>query len=93
MVDETVINTVLRKFLTSPRQPKYLQKPEYAHMQERNKEIYMSSAYFKSSWAYRKAQSYTVNSLMIPKNTLYVDYLIRCRFAKDYYHVLSLKMK
>ncbi len=61
MVDETVINTVLRKFLTSPRQPKYLQKPEYSHMQERNKEIYMSSAYFKSSWAYRKAQSYTLN--------------------------------
>lgn len=61
MVDEAVINTVLRKFLTSPRQPKYLQKPEYAHMQERNKEIYMSSAYFKSSWAYRKAQSYTLN--------------------------------
>lgn len=61
MVDETVINTVLRKFLTSLRQPKYLQKPEYAHMQERNKEIYMSSAYFKSSWAYRKAQSYTLN--------------------------------
>lgn len=61
MVDETVINTVLRKFLTSPRQPKYLQKSEYAHMQERNKEIYMSSAYFKSSWAYRKAQSYTLN--------------------------------
>ena len=61
MVDETVINTVLRKFLTSPRQPKYLQKPEYAHMQERNKEIYMSSAYFKSSWAYKKAQSYTLN--------------------------------
>lgn len=61
MVDETVINTVLRKFLTSPRQPKYLQKPKYAHMQERNKEIYMSSAYFKSSWAYKKAQSYTLN--------------------------------
>lgn len=61
MVDETVINTVLRKFLTSPRQPKYLEKPEYAYLQERNKEIYMSSAYFKSSWAYKKAQSYTLN--------------------------------
>lgn len=61
MVDETVINTVLRKFLTSPRQPKYLRKPEYSHLQERNKEIYMSSAYFKSSWAYKKAQSYTIN--------------------------------
>lgn len=61
MVDETVINTVLRKFLTSPRHPKYLNKPEYAHLTERNKEIYMSSAYFKSSWAWKKAQSYTLN--------------------------------
>ena len=61
MVDESVLNTVLRKFLTSPRQPKYLEKPEYKHLQERNKEIYMSSAYFKSSWAYKKAQSYTLS--------------------------------
>ena len=61
MVDENVLNTVLRKFLTSPRQPKYLEKPEYKHLQERNKEIYLSSAYFKSSWAYRKAQSYTLS--------------------------------
>lgn len=61
MVDETILNTVLRKFLTSPRQPKYLKNPQYKHLQERNKEIYMSSAYFKSSWAYKKAQSYTLN--------------------------------
>ena len=61
MIDETILNTVLRKFLTSPRQPKYLNKPEYAHLKERNKEIYMSSCWFKSSWAYKKAQDYTVN--------------------------------
>lgn len=61
MIEENILNTVLRKFLTSPRQPKYLSKPEYAHMQERNKEIYMSSAWWKSSWAYKKAQGYTVN--------------------------------
>ena len=61
MTDESIVNTVLRKFLTSPRQPKYLEKPEYKHLQERNKEIYMSSAYFKSSWAYKKAQSYTLS--------------------------------
>lgn len=61
MVDETILNTVLRKFLTSPRYPGYLNKTEYAHLKERNKEIYMSSAYFKSSWAYKKAQDYTLN--------------------------------
>ena len=61
MVDETILNMVIRKFLTSPRQPNYLNKPEYAHLQERNKEIYMSSAYFKSSWAWKKLQAYVVN--------------------------------
>lgn len=61
MVDENIINMVLRKFLTSPRQPKYLNKPEYAHLTERNKELYASSTYFKSSWAFKKAQSYTLN--------------------------------
>lgn len=61
MIDENILNTVLRKFLTSPRQPGYLRKPEYKHLQERNLEIYMSSAYFKSSWAYKKAQDYTLN--------------------------------
>ena len=61
MVDENILNMVIRKFLTSPRQPKYLNKPEYAHLQERNKEIYMSSAYFKSSFAWKKLQAYVVN--------------------------------
>ncbi len=61
MVDESVLNLVIRKFLTSPRQPGYLDKPEYAHLQERNKEVYMSSAYFKSSYAWKKLQAYVVN--------------------------------
>ena len=38
MVDLDIINKVLRKFNTAPRQPKYLNKPEYAHLTERNKE-------------------------------------------------------
>lgn len=61
MVDENVLTTVLQQFLTSPRQPAYLNKPEYSHLVEENKEIYMSSAWFKSSWAYKKVQGYTVN--------------------------------
>ena len=28
MIDENIMNTVLRRFLTSPRQPRYLRKPE-----------------------------------------------------------------
>lgn len=61
MVDKGVLDTVLRKFLSAPRQPNYVNKKEYAHLQERNKELYLSSAYFKSSWAFKKAQSYVLN--------------------------------
>lgn len=58
MVDLEVINSVLRKFQTAPRQPRYLSKPEYAHLQERNKEIYLSSAWMKSHHSYEKVVSY-----------------------------------
>ena len=63
MVDLNIINTVLRKFLTSPRQPGYLSNPEYKHLEERNCEMYMSSAWYKQHWSYRKLQSYFANML------------------------------
>jgi hypothetical protein len=61
MVDKNIINTVLRKFLTAPRNPKYLNKKEYKHLAERNKEIYMSSCWFKSHWSFEKAKAYCAN--------------------------------
>lgn len=61
MVDKKILDSVIREFLKAPRHPAYLDKPEYAHLIERNKEIYLSSAYFKSSWAYKKVQTYVEN--------------------------------
>lgn len=58
MVELDIINKVLRKFLTAPRTPKYLEKPEYSHMLERNKEIYLSSAWYKMHWSWKKFLSY-----------------------------------
>lgn len=58
MVALDVINKVLRKFLTAPRRPKYLDKPEYKHLKERNKEIYLSTAWFKQHWSWNKFNSY-----------------------------------
>ena len=63
MVDLNVINTVLRKFLTAPRSPGYLSKPEYKHLLERNCEVYMSSAWYKSHWSFAKLQAYFANML------------------------------
>lgn len=58
MVDFQVISKVLRKFLTTPRQAPFMSKPEYAHIQERNKEIYLSSCWFKSHWSWDRATTY-----------------------------------
>ncbi|MEG1562313.1 MAG: terminase family protein [Bacteroides sp.] len=63
LVDKQTIDMVLTKFLTSPRAPGYLNNPEYAHLQERNKEYYLSSAYFKSHWSYEKTRVYAEKML------------------------------
>lgn len=63
LVSLDVINTILKKFLTASRQPGYLSNPKYKHLQERNKEIYMSSAFYKDHWLFDKARSYCVNML------------------------------
>lgn len=63
MVDKDTIETVLRRFLTAPRMPGYLHNPKYQHLKERNKEIYLSSAYFKSHWSFDKFKDYAKNML------------------------------
>lgn len=53
MVKKDVIDTILRKFLSGGmRRPGYLKKPEYKHLTERSKTLYLSSAYYKDHWSY-----------------------------------------
>ena len=60
MIKEEIINTVLKQFLTNPRKPPFLNKPEYNdYPLERNKEIYLSSAWMKSHWSYNKFETIT----------------------------------
>lgn len=54
MVSKDVIDTILRRFLSNPRYPGYLRKLEYKHLAERNKTLYLSSAYYKDHWSYTK---------------------------------------
>lgn len=66
MVDKDTIDTVLKRFLSSPRQPNYLNLPKYknnADLLESNIEIYMSSCWYKSHWSFDKSKAYTVNLL------------------------------
>lgn len=58
MISKDVINTILRKFLTQRRMPPYElltkreRKEEYS--KEKNKTMYLSSAYFVDHWSYLK---------------------------------------
>ena len=71
VVKKHIIDTVLKRFLTSSREAGYLNKPEYAHLKERNKQIYLSSAWFKKHWAWEHVCSYMEN-MMDDKKSYFV---------------------
>lgn len=58
MISKDVIDTILRKFLTQRRMPEYskLTKAEKLaeYNKEKNKTMYLSSAYFVDHWSYTK---------------------------------------
>lgn len=58
LISEENLQKILRPFLNVTRQPPYLKKPEYAHLQEENKEIYISSAWYKNHWIYSKFNAF-----------------------------------
>ncbi len=58
LINLDILTRVLRRFLGTPRQPGYLKKPEYKHLQERNQEVYLSSAWFKYHWSWERFNAY-----------------------------------
>ncbi|MBO1087256.1 terminase [Enterococcus mundtii] len=51
MIDKEVVDKVFKPMLNVMRQPPYLAKPEYkGYPEEENKQIYISSAWYKSHW-------------------------------------------
>lgn len=59
MVSKDIIDGVLKPFLNVMRQPPYLSKPEYSHLpKEENKEIYISSAWYRTNWIWGEFKRY-----------------------------------
>ena len=62
MVCKSVVDTILKKFLTSPRHPGFLDKPQYADYPiERTKAIYGSSCWYESHWSYDLVKDFVAN--------------------------------
>lgn len=60
MIAESAVDTVLRRLISDERHPPYRDNPKYAHISERNKEIYLTSAWFKDHWSYKKVEDFYV---------------------------------
>jgi len=63
MIDKDTIDLVLKHFLTAPRHPRYLDNPKYAHLTERNIQMYLSSPWFQSHWSWELCKDYFLNML------------------------------
>lgn len=66
-VDLGIINNVIRRFLTAPRKPGFLEREPYKYdldkYLEPNREVYASSAWMKNHWSFRKMKSYLLNMI------------------------------
>lgn len=62
-MNKDVIDDVLIPFLNTPRQPGYLNNPEYENLQEDSMQFYLTSAWYKSSWGYKHVQDYIRNMI------------------------------
>lgn len=58
LIDRDILIKVLRPFLNVNRQPGFLSKPEYAHLTEENKELYISSCWYKSHWIWNSFKAF-----------------------------------
>ena len=58
------LTKILQPFLQVVRQPKYLQNPKYTHLQEENKQIYASSAWYADHWSYDLYKDYVEKMLI-----------------------------
>lgn len=75
LISKTTIDTILRKFLTLRRMPRYEEltdeqrKAEYA--KEKNLTLYLSSAYWKDHWSYTKCED-TLDAMVDPARRQFV---------------------
>lgn len=67
LITKETLDQILRPFLNVNRTPPYLQNPKYSHLTEENKEIYISSAWYKNHWIWDSFKSY-LNGMIAGKD-------------------------
>ena len=68
LVDKYIIDSVLKKFLTSQRHAGYMDRDKYSSLPlERNQQVYLTSGWYASHWCYNLFRDYAAG--MISGNT------------------------
>lgn len=93
LIAKDVVDKVLRKFKAAQRRPRFYDKPEYddriaenkiKYPKEPNKEIYLSSAYYKYHWSWAKFKAF-FNSMMKEESYMVVGFPYQLPVAEGYY--------
>jgi hypothetical protein len=75
-LDKGVVDSIVKPFAYS-RQAPFLKNPEYKHLIEEPKEVYISSAYYKQHWSYDHLRQ-VIKMMLEGKNAcvIFFDYLV-----------------
>lgn len=88
LIDKGVVDKVLRKFKAGLRTPNFYNKEEYKnnpnYPKEPNKEIYLSSAYYKYHWSWAKFKAF-FKSMIKCESYMVVGFPYQLPVAEGYY--------
>ena len=93
LIDKSVVDKVLRKFKAGQRRPNFYNKPEYddkveankiKYPKEPNKEIYLSSAYYKYHWSWAKFKAF-FKSMIKGESYIVFGFPYQLPVAEGYY--------
>lgn len=73
LIKKSIYDKVLRPFLNIQRKPPYTYKPEYNHLIEENKELFISSAWYKNDWIWDHFKS-TFNTMVKGKEAFVASF-------------------
>lgn len=64
LIDKKILDTVLKHFLTSRREPAFYKKKDYENYpKEPTKTLYASSCWYESHWTYELVRTFVVNMI------------------------------
>ena len=94
MIDKGVLDKVLRKFKAGQRRPGFYDRPEYSdkvkenkkkYPKEPNKEIYLSSAYYKYHWSWAKFKAFFNSMTFKGESYMVVGFPYQLPVSEGYY--------